>query len=290
MNAAGFTEVALPGGVLDGDQRQQTVSLRPLTGREEELLASFGRDVPAAVRVTALLTRCLGPSGTDGPPIDVRRLTVGDREALLLHVRRLSLGDRIDCVARCPQEACGEPVDVELRVHDLLLPPYDQIAIWREETVEAGDDAFDLRFRLPTGGDQEAVASLAGSDVRAAVRVLMRRCVEPRDDDARDIEDLPDAIVTAVADRMAELDPQAELRLDMTCPSCGAAISTLFDTASFLFAEVGAGDRLLEEVHALAWYYHWPETDILALTATRRRRYLDLIASSLQRGRERGPA
>ena len=38
----------------------------------------------------------------------VRALSVGDREALLLHLRLATLGERIDCVAGCPDPACGE--------------------------------------------------------------------------------------------------------------------------------------------------------------------------------------
>ncbi|NIQ59934.1 MAG: hypothetical protein GWN71_43360 [Gammaproteobacteria bacterium] len=78
---------------------------------------------------------------------------------------------------------------------------------------------------------------------------------------------------------MARLDPQAELRLDVTCPSCGRGIDALLDTATFLMAEVGASpDALYEEVHTLACWYHWGESEILGLTAPKRRRYLDLIA------------
>jgi hypothetical protein len=59
-------------------------------------------------------------------------------------------------------------------------------------------------------------------------------------------------------------------------------MTLLFDTATFFLAEVAAtADRLLDEVHAIAWHYHWSESEILDLPRARRRRYLDLIASSL---------
>ena len=81
---------------------------------------------------------------------------------------------------------------------------------------------------------------------------------------------------------MAELDPQAEIRLRFDCAACGMPVDVLFDTASFFLAEVAAtADRLLDEVHAIAWHYHWSEADILDLPRDRRRRYLDLIAASL---------
>lgn len=292
MSHADQVEVALPRGVLDGDQRHRTLMLRPLAGREEELLAGLPAGVSAAERVTVLLARCLERVGMVAPDVDdVRRLTTGDREALLLHLRRVTVGDRIDCVVSCPHEGCGEPVDVELSAGGLLLPPYDEVVEWREETFRDGDRPVPVRFRLPTGADQEAVAELARRDAPSAARRLLARCIEPARDGGDPVAALGEEGMAALSARMADLDPQAELRLRMDCPACGSEIETLFDTAAFLFAEMAAaGHRLYEEVHALAWYYHWSEGDILDLTAGRRRRYLDLIAASLERPTERGVA
>jgi hypothetical protein len=81
---------------------------------------------------------------------------------------------------------------------------------------------------------------------------------------------------------MAEHDPQAELELDLSCPSCGAAFSVDLDAGTFLLQELDArGAQLLEDVHALAMHYHWSEPEILALPPRRRERYLDLLAAAL---------
>ncbi len=55
--------------------------------------------------------------------------------------------------------------------------------------------------------------------------------------------------------------------------------------AAFLLQEMLRGARqVVEEVHALAFHYHWAEQEILALPRSRRRRYLDLIDDQLRRG------
>jgi hypothetical protein len=41
-------------------------------------------------------------------------------------------------------------------------------------------------------------------------------------------------------------------------------------------------ERLYEEVHRLAYHYHWPERDILDLSPTKRRRYLGLVAREME--------
>jgi hypothetical protein len=86
-----------------------------------------------------------------------------------------------------------------------------------------------------------------------------------------------------IAVAMAERDPQAEIELDLECPSCATPFGVVFDTATFLLQELDArAARLLEEVHALAFHYHWSEREILAMAPTRRERYLTLLADALR--------
>src|SRR6185295_807330 len=131
--------------------------IRALSVEDELLLLDAERSRPAAETATLLLSRCATPLTTD----EVRDLTVGDREALLLHVRRLTFGERMQCVIRCASAACGEPMDLELLVRDLLTDaPCAEVP----------------GFRLPTGADQEAVTPLAMRDPRLAGEMLLARC------------------------------------------------------------------------------------------------------------------
>lgn len=291
MSRDDLSVVTLPAGLTVGELRHQTAVLRPLTGREELLLATTVTGVCTAERVTALLSRCLDRLGPNPVgPDQVRALTVGDREVLLLHLRSATIGDRIDCLLTCPDPMCGERIDVELRTKDLLLAPYVDAPSWREESFPAGPGKLRVRFRLPTGADQEAVAALADTDAEAAAAALLRRCLDRIEDDTGEpVAELAGETGAEVAARMAELDPQAEIRLRLECPACKAPIEVLFDTASFFFSEMAASEeRLFEEIHTLAWYYHWGEDEILNLTARKRRRYLDLIAASLNKAIEGG--
>lgn len=290
MSAVAYT-VTLPSGLwLDGVCCREA-ALRPISGVDEALLLEEWALLDQAARVSALLARCLTGLGRPGPAsIDaVRSLSVGDREALLLHLRRISLGDAMQATLRCP--ACDERLDVELRASELLLPPYSQTQPCYETTVSLGERSWRLSFRLPNGGDQEAAATLARDDLRAAAEQLARRCVVaavpaagdgPTDDDW-----LPAALETLSA-LMSELDPQAELILNLTCPACGSAFRSLFDTAGYLFAELAErAPRLDHEVHMLAFHYHWSEAEILRMTARKRRRYLELLADELAEARGR---
>jgi hypothetical protein len=254
-------EVTLPTGLWVDGRRRQDAALRPPTGDDETFLLEEAEGLSPARRTTALLARCVVRLGPYEPPEPehVRSLTAGDREALLLHLHRLAYGERLDCLLACPDPECGERLDLELRVGDLLLAPYEE--------ARAEHEADGVRFRVPSGGDLEAAADHAAAGLDAAELVLLERCVlEGRPDEALD-------------DLLGELDPQADLRLDMTCPACGRAFSVAFDAGDFLARELARdADALLREIHLLALHYHWPESELRAMPPRRRRRYLAVLA------------
>jgi hypothetical protein len=277
--------ITLSGGLWLGGLCHREAHMRALTGADEAFLLETSAALLPAQRATALLTRCLTRLGPLCPVTAeaARALTMGDREALLLHLRHLTLGDRLQCVLRCPHPDCGEKMDLELKVSDLLRPSYPDIQQSYETTVGENGSAYRVRFRLPTGADQEAAAGLAHTDPPAAADLLLRHCVEqviPADD--RPVEELPPAVASQLPATLAELDPQAELMLNLTCPICGHAFSTLFDTAAYFFQELASrANYLYREVHLLAFHYHWSETEIMAMTSRKRRLYLDLLAEAL---------
>src|SRR6185436_13608531 len=177
------------------------------------------------------------------------------------------------CVLRCPAPGCGEKMDLDLQVGDLLVPP----AAGAQEWHEAVFDGCRVRFRLPTGADQEEAAGLARTDLEGAVGLLLRRCLAEPVDDA--------AVAERLADLMSELDPQAELTLELACPVCGHELSTVFDAGDHVVQELLAqGLRLYREIHLLAFHYHWSEREILALPGRKRRLYLNLLGEALGEG------
>ena len=283
MSLNATATVALAGGYWrDGVCHRQAV-LRPLTGADEAFLVESPGLSPAR-RTTAVLARCLVRLGSRARAGEeaVRSLSVGDREALVLHLRRLTLGERIDCVLVCGAPGCGEKMDLELSVEG-LLPPTAPRPPSHELTLEADGRAYHITFRLPTGADQEAAARVAPADPEAAAELLLARCVERiEDDDGGPVERLPAALAEPLAAAMAELDPQAELRLDVRCPSCDAPATVLFDAALYFFDELAQRSaRLYREVHTLALHYHWSEAEILGMTAAKRARYLALLDEAL---------
>jgi hypothetical protein len=272
----GTAVATIPGGFrLDGDWCCE-VQLRELTGEDHAFLVEDAGTLLPAFWTTELLRRCATRAGS-GEALaaeQIRSLTVGDREALTLQLRRLTSGDRIHCVLNCPSADCGQKLDLELRVSDLLTGASGRAEEFHEAEVADGDAQWRVRFRLPNGSDQEAAASLARADVNAAVDLLLARTAGE--------QELPEQVRQQLPQLMAELDPQAEIELQITCQECGEGFKVLFDAAGYFFQELKAGLPLLfHEVHLLAYHYHWSLREILAMGARTRRRYIRLLEEEL---------
>jgi len=203
----------------------------------------------------------------------VADLPIGDRDRRLLAMREVVFGPRLTAVSACP--ACDAPLDVVFGTADLATPaPTDGPA-----HVAEVDDYF-VEFRLPNGRDLAQVASVAGGTGSGSPDVaLLERCtlVARRGGVPVAPTQLPGQVVTAVAGRMADADPQVDVEISLTCPACAHGWETPFDIVAYLWAEIDAwARRTLREVHALASAYGWRESDILAMTPRRRQRYLEL--------------
>jgi hypothetical protein len=221
--------------------------------------------------VTWLLQACV-PS-VEGVPVTTdlaRQMLVGDRDYLVLQLWRLTLGDDVHAVIVCP--ACGNKMDADFRISDVQVEFRPQTSSVLSEKL--ADRA--VRFRLPTGGDQEAALERGIAD---AADEMFQRCLV--DDGGRPPSpEEQQAIIGA----MEHAAPLVDLELDLTCPECGHQFLQPLDTTSYFFDALNVDSKqLLHEIHALALYYHWSEADILSLRRDRRREYLGLLHESLSR-------
>jgi hypothetical protein len=184
---------------------------------------------------------------------------LGRRNAALLRLRRSLFGDALESHVACPQ--CGERLEFALSADALL----ERTASHAITHAQLGS----LRLRLPTTRDLASVA--AETEESAAARKLLERLVDtPPAESEFFEEELTRALDNA--------DPCLDLTLDLSCPACSHAWSAPFDVPAYLWDEIDArARRLLDEVHALARTYCWSEEQILALSETRRRAYLERV-------------
>lgn len=215
------------------------------------------------------------------PTTDLRQLTIGQRDACLLYLRELTFGSQLKGLADCP--ACGDRLELMFDARDLrgqTTPLLDSEAIkpMRAES-SFNHGAYELTFRLPTSADLTALALQA--DVNQVQQGLLEACLTSvkKDGETVPANSLPAEVVSTLLEKMEQADPLAELTLAATCPACGHAWRIVFDIVSYFWGEIQAwAARLMHEVHMLASAYGWREADILAMSAWRRQRYLEMIA------------
>jgi hypothetical protein len=287
----------LPHGYLDADGAVHAeFELRALTGREEELLArSGGRGSAAAV--TEVLRRCLSRLGTLDT-IDaatVRGMLVGDRQYLMLKLREATFGDLVRGSAPCPWPDCGHRVAIAFSTHDVPVVAATEREIMHtlvlSEHAGTGSAADrTVRFRLPTGADQEELSPLFAQGEAAALTALLHACVlcvgSREADDA--VAALTPLARQEIEDRMAAIAPRLDLVMTATCVECGRAFEAPFDLQGFFFGEAAlAPDTLRREIHYLAYHYHWSERDILDMDRDRRRGYIEILSDEIERLNER---
>ncbi|MEV6954441.1 hypothetical protein [Streptomyces sp. NPDC051183] len=231
----------------------------------------------------------LAAAAGGGSIAEAGELPLGARDALLVGLRAACFRGDVECLADCP--GCGAELEVAVPLSDLRRPGGGADGTGEGEVCA---DGRRVRFRALTSRDVLAVAP-GGSASSDARRRLVVRCVlavdgEPVDGEALGAEasggaapdhpGLTDEVLAAVAAALPSVDPGADIRLDLTCAVCGHAWAAPFDVPAHVWADVDACARgLLADVHALARAYGWREEDVLALSAARRRYYLEAIGT-----------
>jgi hypothetical protein len=77
---------------------------------------------------------------------------------------------------------------------------------------------------------------------------------------------------------MREIDPQANVEINLICPSCGSNWQKVFDIATFFCREIDIWAlRTLREVHILASAYGWSEKEIVGMSQWKRELYMEMV-------------
>lgn len=283
---ASLLKVDLWAGLVADDRRQTVARLRPFTGDDEAaLLEVTERCLPAEV-ITWLLTRLLHSIGDIHPVEEPHALdlTVGDRDRLLFALCASTFSSEMDLTSRCPFEECGELSELTLSLetmarHNPTAPPAD----FFEKQITLGHTSCTLRFRFPTGKDQETACRYLAKQGSASVETeLIQSCLLGLHDTSgapiafeNRIEEIAPQIETAWSD----LDPPADCYAQVDCPACDRSYTAVLDVLALFIAGLKNRGDIFHQVDRLARAYHWSERELLALSFNRRQRYLDLVDS-----------
>lgn len=246
-----------------------------------ELLSVWERAAGQPIVAQALLLLAAAMPGATAESLG--RMSIGRRDAELLTLREWLFGSRLVSLAACP--LCSRSMELTFETAEIRAERSDFQQDQLTEPLVAVAGGYEAQFRLPDSEDLMAIAAEANQqrDAAMASEVLLSRCLlqvrrKGRRQTIVQVSELPADLVAAIAGEMERADPQANVQLNLTCADCGHHWLATFDIASYLWGEIeNWARRVLREVHWLASAYGWREADILALSAERRRLYLELI-------------
>jgi hypothetical protein len=209
------------------------------------------------------------------------QLSIGERDGRLLALRELTFGSQLVSLSNC--SACGQQLEFSFKAEEIRATSETDQAFhgpgdsFKPLSIHLNE--YEVLFRLPNSFD---LAAIAGSfDDAASLQLLQQRCVLSARllDEEINASQLPAEILEAIASRMDEADPQADVQLKLSCLQCGHLWQAAFDIESFFWTELQVwAERLLREVHILARAYGWREGDILAMSPYRRQFYLGMVS------------
>jgi hypothetical protein len=202
---------------------------------------------------------------------------LGRRNSALTQLHCACFGPSLQGQLHCP--SCGEALEFQMDGQSLLdqQPATHSSSLTPEDNGSAGASAVMVKghsFRLPTTRD--LAMAVGEADPRRAAIKLLSSC-RIQSDDTRD---WTDEDVEDIGEKMASADPMAEIRLGFTCAACGHSWHESLDIVAFLWMEVEARAReLLAAIHRLASAYGWAEHEILSLSESRRRFYVEMVCA-----------
>ena len=199
--------------------------------------------------------------------------SLGERNAALLSLHRSLFGRELKGLARCPM--CEKQLEFASETPDVTSWG-GRTAFSQQRELEVGNRR--IRYRLLNWTDLEAISGMEeASSARQALaaRCVLKQSTLPGDGDSTVPEE---NVIVELSKRLEEEDPGASVEFLLECPFCGHRWQLDMDLPSFVMQEVDAiARRLLSEVHRLASAYGWSETDILSMSAARRRLYLEMV-------------
>lgn len=245
---------ALPCGFLhpNGDLSQE-VTVRSITGEEEDILASD--KVPPYMRFGRVIANCTTRIGAESDPVEIAKmvpqLTVTDRTVLLFLIRRATLGNSYPFEAECSNPNCVDEKTARrtrgiyvINLAELTVtPPVNPLERSREVQLSrrkvvvrpmTGDsEARIARFDV----DQSSLAILGLLHSLDGVKVEIRPTARVGDiaDILKVVKSLTLGDRNLIREAAKEMGGEVDTSVEATCQSCGRELKLDMDLQQSFF-------------------------------------------------------
>ncbi len=207
----------------------KSIEIRSMTAREEDILTS--RALLKGGRAISMLIR----SCVVDRRIDVDRLLMGDRNAILIGIRITGYGHEYSTAITCP--SCGENVKKVIDLREMPIKRFPEGA----QPLRPGANEFEFAlprlkkrvvFKLMDGNDEKELLLYAENSRKQSIveelittrhRIMIQSLGGEADKGklAQLIRNMPAADSRAFRRHVDTLTPGVELKVAFECPSCG---------------------------------------------------------------------
>lgn len=208
-----------------------TINIRAMTAREEDILTS-----PALIKNGTVISELIRSCVTD-KSIDVDKLLLGDRNALMISIRITGYGQDYKADVTCP--VCTARSQQEFDLSNLEIRPLDI------NPVNPGENRFsfklpvtkkEVHFKFLTGEDEVNI-NLESSRMqkmfpdrvtedrvtgRLSHSIISVDGIEDRNKIRTFVQNMPARDSKALRNYMSEKEPGVDMSCSMSCPSCGS--------------------------------------------------------------------
>ena len=237
-----------------------------------ELLAIWEREMDQPLIQKSLILLYQANPGMELE--DIAKLNIGKRDGMLFQLREWMFGPRLINIAYC--QKCNECIEWETDISDLRMS--DNSVKESQDEYSFKIENFSIQFRLPNTNDIKC--SIDNSDDNLDPKKILTNCLLDVKNDLEDFEisNLPDKVFDALENLIEKKDPQADIRMLLTCPNCSNQWEARFDIISYLWTEINSwAKNILQEVVFLARSLGWSEQEILSMSPKRRQMYIELL-------------
>lgn len=204
------------------------------------------------------------------------RLPIGRRILRLLEIVARSQDDpNLYLAISCPQESCGEKLELPLPLAGLIEHGKEALDQGDQLDWQMGPSSPSLALRRPTGRDQAAWRTQRFASPQDATRALLQSLAVGK---GKRIPCLNTRQEAKLSEALSDFDPLAAFRLSARCPACQGESQVPIDLERLCLDRLRAlQSDLITAIHRLAIRYGWTEGDVIALSPARRAHYLALI-------------
>lgn len=206
----------------------------------------------------------------------IEKMSIGERDARLLMLREWMFGKRMFHLSHCPH--CGEKIEWETDTSSMRIQDFNEQTI--QEVFRMDYEGRDILFRLPNSRDMIRTMRSPNSPIKHLRIDLLRSCIlkvncqDPSSPNTK----INESILDELESRFSIIDPQADIQMNLSCPSCNHNWVAAFDIVSWLWSEIeNWAHHIMQEVYYLARHFGWTEKDILAMSPRRRQLYLQMV-------------